>query len=69
MPRAPTPAPPSSSCRDRARLRNQSVIGAVLRAATLRNSALMQTWINELVRDENDIGTPGFPKRTGITTV
>ena len=33
------------------------------------NSELVHTWISELVSAGNDIGVPGLPNSTGITTV
>ncbi len=69
IPIAPTPGPPSSACTERARLRSQSVIGAVFPVASLVNSALLHTWIIELVREGNDMAVPGVPNSTGITTV
>ena len=69
MPSAPTPGPPSSACRLRARDRSQSATGEVTPALSLVNSLLTQTRPIALTIRPVVAGAPGSPNRCGSTTV
>jgi len=69
MPTTPTPGPPQRACSAAASLRNQAVIGLVLRSAKQANSRETQAGPMERRAYHGETARPGSPKTWGRTAV